>query len=173
MGVAECLPAGKRDREPFGQLRPALRQRGHRLVVGGKQAPPAQAIALGERQQGARLLGRRPGGGGAGPPHVPRQAGHRILTGPTQHPRRDAPATEAARDPQRPEIGAQDERPRGHRAGSDGPTVAMTDVPARTRSPSATNTDRSRRVGSTTSTCDPRRMIPIRSPSATGWPSPT
>src|SRR6202007_1999388 len=117
--------------------------------------------------------------------------GDRILVGTPQHPGLHAAAAEAARDPERPDVGAQHQRATTPAHPADpadpaiaaapvrrvpnppAPTIAMTEVPALTRSPLPTMTDRSRRAGSTRSTCDPRRMTPIRWPSATLSPSPT
>src|SRR5918996_1877172 len=49
-------------------------------------------------------------------------------------------------------------------------STATTDSPATTRSPGVIVTVISSPAGSTRSTCEPRRITPIRCPSATSWP---
>lgn len=162
VGLAHGIPVRGHRGEPVGERAALAGDRGRRLVPGRKQGPSPQAVAVGDLEQPGCLLRA------VAPRHrkrarrVARQARHQVVPGFVQQPRCNPAAAEAPGDSQRAQIGADDQGS-GRCAHPIGlvPTVAMTDVPALTRSPLATITDRSRRLGSTTSTWEPRRMIPI------------
>ena len=174
VGLAHGAPAGRGEGKAAVELVSLPGERRDRLVGGWKQRPAHQAVTVGDLQQSRPLLLRAPRGRGQRPGDIPRGTGHRIVAGLVQHPAVHAPASEAPGDPEPTQVGADDQcaGPRAHGTGPE-PTVAITEVPAITRSPSLTRTHRSRRVGSTTSTCEPSRMTPMRWPTITSSPSPT
>jgi hypothetical protein len=174
VGLAHSSPARGGKGEVAVQLVSLLGDRRNGLVGGRKQRPVRQAVTVGDRQQPRPLLLRAPLRGGQRPADVSRDTGHRIVAGLMQHPGVNAATPETPGDPEPAQVGADNQRAgaRAHGAEPE-PTVAITEVPAITRSPSPTRTHRSRRVGSTTSTCEPRRMTPMRCPSTTSSPSPT
>jgi hypothetical protein len=162
VGLAHGIPGRRHEGKPVGERAALPRDPGRRLVPGRKQGPSSQPVVIGNLKQPGCLLRAVARRRRERARRVARQARHEVVPWFVQQPRCNPAAAEAPRDPQRAQIGADDQGPRGcaHAIGL-APTVAMIDVPALTRSPLATITDRSRRLGSTTSTWEPRRMMPI------------
>jgi hypothetical protein len=162
VGLADGIPVRGHEGEPLRERPALLGDRSRRLIPRREQGPSSQAVVVGELQQPGCLPRAVAPRRREGPHRVARHPRHRVVPRFVQQPRGDAPAAEAPGDPQRSQVGADHQRPAGCAHGLRlEPIVAMTDVPALTRSPSATITDRSLRLGSTTSTWEPRRMIPI------------